>query len=500
MIPNSVLSAGNRGGRESQQSAEQPELTEIPKTKKPKTGLIIAIVAGVLVIAAVIAFLLIWNSTENRMNRAISAGDMGEALTVYYEDYDGAELPGSTLSLLQERLDAIYPAFDAGEIDYEEARSTLDTLASFSDPAWNEQVDAAINLVNAARMKNGGSYYDAIQIYRDVLSQYPDSEFASSGLEDAISRYRNMILSGASSYMEEGEYDSAKEFVQNAIEFLGGDETLEAQLDEIDADYALYQEEQEAQTVSEVTAEVERLLQEGSYEEAQSYLEEQAAEYPDNPALQESLANLEQTIADAIAQDADEMAAGGAYGDALELLEEYMPLYGSLEESYLAIYNSMPITLENINTVSSERIEVVDEALKDRWNNIYDGGVRFQINYDDSYALYNLGGQFTAFEGTVFVGMDDGADGLSFSIYLDEELVFHRDGIMVETEPISIALDVTGKQTMRITTSGNYSWTWAGEQLTFGNTSFTRAEESESSQPSAEGQAEQSQPPAESQA
>ena len=194
------------------------------------------------------------------------------------------------------------------------------------------------------------------------------------------------------------------------------------------------------------------------------------------------------------------MAAGGAYGDALELLEEYMPLYGSLEESYLAIYNSMPITLENINTVSSERIEVVDEALKDRWNNIYDGGVRFQINYDDSYALYNLGGQFTAFEGTVFVGMDDGADGLSFSIYLDEELVFHRDGIMVETEPISIALDVTGKQAMRITTSGNYSWTWAGEQLTFGNTSFTQAEESESSQPSAEGQAEQSQPPAESQA
>ena len=183
----------------------------------------------------------------------------------------------------------------------------------------------------------------------------------------------------------------------------------------------------------------------------------------------------------------------------LELLEEYMPLYGSLEESYLAIYNSMPITLENINTVSSERIEVVDEALKDRWNNIYDGGVRFQINYDDSYALYNLGGQFTAFEGTVFVGMDDTAENISFSIYLDEELVFHRDGITVETEPISIALDVTGKQTMRITMSGERGITWAST-LTFGNTSFTRAEESESSQPSAEGQAEQSQPPAESQA
>ena len=162
----------------------------------------------------------------------------------------------------------------------------------------------------------------------------------------------------------------------------------------------------------------------------------------------------------------------------------------------------MPITLENINTVSSNEIEVIDEALKDRWNNIYDGGVRFYASYNsnDTYALYNLGGQFTSFEGTAFIGMDDTAENISFSIYLDEELVFHRDGIMVETEPISIALDVTGKQTMRITTSGNYSWTWAGEQLTFGNTSFTRAEESESSQPSAEGQAEQSQPPAESQA
>ncbi len=435
------------------------------------------------------------------MNRAISAGDMGEALTVYYEDYDGAELPGSTLSLLQERLDAIYPAFDAGEIDYEEARSTLDTLGSFSDPAWNEQVDAAIELLNAARMKNGSAGFEAFRMYSEFLAEHPDSEIAANGLEESRALCRDIAQSKAASYMEKGDYTGAKDYIERVIDILGGDETLEAQLDEIDADYALYQEEQEAQTVSEVTAEVERLLQEGSYEEAQSYLEEQAAEYPDNPALQESLANLEQTIADAIAQDADEMAAGGAYGDALELLEEYMPLYGSLEESYLAIYNSMPITLENINTVSSERIEVVDEALKDRWNNIYDGGVRFQIIYDDPYALYNLGGQFTSFEGTAFIGMNDPANNISLSIYLDEELVFHRDGITEETEPIAIALDVTGKQTMRITASAT---SWYSSTLTFGNTSFTRAAEqaagSEGGQASAEGQAGQSQPPAESQA
>ena len=455
-----------------------PEPIHAPRKKKSKQGLIIALIVVVILAAGGITFYLIWNSAENRMNRAIKDGDLDDAAEIYVEKLAGEELSEKTLSLLQEALDQVYPAYESGAMDYDDAVEELQALSVFYAEGWNDRVDAVWSLFDALNLKNDGSYESAISRYKEALELDPESEDAKAGLEEATDLYRQDVLGKAEEYISgSSDYEGAASVLQSAIDFLGGDEELEQKLTEVNEAYSDYQKTQEDEEIAALVDEAQAMVRAGEYDEALEYLESYESVYPDSQALKDAIGDMKQDIQTAIKEEANVMAQGGAYEDALELLEEYIPQYGSLQESYDAIYNEMPITLRNITTVSGEHVEVIDDALQDRWNNVYDGGVQFDASYD-GYALYNLSGGFVSFQGTAFVGTKASTGKqISLSIYLDEELVFHQDNITEETAPISISLDLTGKQTMRITTDN--AGTYSNGFLCFGNTSFARAGEAQ---------------------
>lgn len=181
-----------------------------------------------------------------------------------------------------------------------------------------------------------------------------------------------------------------------------------------------------------------------------------------------------------VIDEANSYAESGNWDKAIEILEAAQITYSgnkSLQEAYEEILFRMTITLKNITTISSHSFyETTKDVVKDRYGNIYDGAVKFCAgsgNDNEVYALYNLNKKFKKFTATAFVGKDlDAVEECSISIYLDDELVLYKDAITVDTAPIKIDLDVTGKSTLRIKVDNRW---FAGAEIYFGNSYFTKA-------------------------
>lgn len=179
-----------------------------------------------------------------------------------------------------------------------------------------------------------------------------------------------------------------------------------------------------------------------------------------------------------IVESAYSSADRGEWNEAVQTLEEAQLTYpdnNDINSAYEDIKRQMPMNLSNIVTVSSEHIEVLSDPIKDRYGNVYDGGVQYDTWNYDAFGLYNLDKKYIKFNATAFVSTES-ANGrkMSISIYLDNKLAFYKDEITEESKPLEISLDVSNADTMRILTSDENKN--ASSRLIFGNTDFTKVE------------------------
>ena len=180
-----------------------------------------------------------------------------------------------------------------------------------------------------------------------------------------------------------------------------------------------------------------------------------------------------------IIEDAYTSVDRGEWEEAIQSLEEAKLTYSDnndINSAYDDIKKKMPISLMNIVTVSSENIEILSDPIKDRYGNVYDGGVQYKTRPYDAFGLYNLNKEYTKFNATAFVseGSYNGRK-ISVSIYLDNKLVFFKDEISEETKPLKISLDIANADVMRIVATdegGN-----ATSRLIFADTDFAKVED-----------------------
>ena len=279
-----------------------------------------------------------------------------------------------------------------------------------------EQARLRETLKTADHHYANGDYLDALTSYQEALGIDPASQEAKDGVAKAEFAYRTEVLSSAEKALTGRDYDSAKESLNEGLSHLPGDSELLAKRDSVDE-----------RRIQDSIDDANKLAEAGNWDGAQKALEDIIAENPTNKTVNE------------------------AYNDLL---------------------NRMPITLKNITTISSDRVSVTKDVIKDRYGNIYDGGVCYDAYYD-SFGLYSLAEKFTNFKSTAFVSTDTGNEvSFSISIYLDEELVFFKDEITNETAPFEISLNVTGKQTLRIVIKDGNGWNTS--KIYFGNSSFEK--------------------------
>ena len=289
-----------------------------------------------------------------------------------------------------------------------------------------EQARLRETLKTADHHYANGDYLDALTSYQEALGIDPASQEAKDGVAKAEFAYRTEVLSSAEKALTGRDYDSAKESLNEGLSHLPGDSELLAKRDSVDE-----------RRIQDSIDDANKLAEAGNWDGAQKALEDIIAENPTNQTVNK------------------------AYNDLL---------------------NRMPITLKNITTISSDEISVVKDVVKDRYGNIYDGGVKYSCYWSKSaFGLYNLSGKFTSFKTIAFPTIEsDNNQKTSIAIYLDEELVWFKDEITNETPPIDISIDITGKQTMRIKVAGDYY----NIDIFFGNSSFEKVpQESTPEQP-----------------
>lgn len=227
------------------------------------------------------------------------------------------------------------------------------------------------------------------------------------------------------------------------------------------------------------------LAKDSDYEGAFDAISRGKEYFGDNADVLEAADEINTMYEQYLSDEVMTLADGGNWDGALEKLDEYQTLFPSsqiLSATRDEIESTMPITLENLTLVSGNEIKIYEEAVKDRWGNLYDGAVRYGASSKDSYGigLYNLNKNFTRFTGVAFVGQNDDnntKDEVSLSIYLDEKLVYFADEITTETAPMALDIDVTNATTMRIvvaTPKGNQFEGDSYRGLYFGNTNFER--------------------------
>ena len=397
---------------------------------------VIAAAAGVLVvIAVVIIFFVIFNQPEAKMNRAISDGKISEAYGIYRTEMYGKQLSEETVKALEGYADSIASGFENGSITYSAAKGNIYNLEQFKGyqadlDKYIEDTNSKLNNLNDLQndLKQADAYYNAknylgaLQMYNNALELNGDSEEAQKGVSKAQEAYRNSVLTQVEECISAKDYLQAKSFLNSALQNMPGDSVLQKKLD-----------------------------------------------------------GLEEDQVQSVVDDAYSYTKSGDWNGALKLLEDAQSTYMSNEKiktAYEDIMNKMPITLKNITTVSSDNVEVIEEAVKDRYGNVYDGCVIYNA-YGNAYGLYNLSGKYKTFTATAFVTSESSNETkISVSIYVDDKLVLFKDNITEETKPIEINLDISGKQTMKIVTKDENDNNWAKtRKIGFGDSSFEKIDE-----------------------
>ena len=394
-----------------------------------KRAIPIAVILVIAVIGAVVGVKM-YNSPAAQMNRAIKSGDLELAYEIFDDNFYAEDLSEKSIELLKAAVTQVQESYLAGTTAYEEANEALryirwfdsdevsDTLSEASD-IIETRYQVASQIEAADTYYQNGEYYQAITAYENALSLDPSDTDAASGLEKAESAYRDAVLTEAESYAAQGDFDSAMDVISAAAErCLGDDADLAAALD----------------------------------------------------ALRDRKIGW---MADNVYTAAD----GGDWDGALELLDAYQAEYPDdqkLENARADILKRMPITLGNLTMISLHKVTVHTDEVKDRWGTSYDSAVVYDAS-QEAFALYNLNKGYTSFSGTVFVPNEaSNGKNMSIAVYLDENLVYYKDGITEETAPISFKIDTAGATTMRIVTdnTGSYSCGW----LYFTNTNFAKVE------------------------
>lgn len=362
-----------------------------------------------------------------------------------------------------------------------------------------------------------GNWAKVINLWERALSINPNGE--AENLDNAKEQYRTYALTESEEFIQQGDFDQAITALLNVQKYYPNDEEITDKLNDVytakadsvvqqyidkgdewfdaqkyvDAMY-YYELAVDADETSgaaqdalkkakdayraQVLSQSRKYIEQRNYTSAQEVLEEGLSNLPNDEELASQLNGLaDRQISDIIA-DANTLAEGGDWDGALDTLQkaqEENPNNDKINHAYDDLLERMPITLKNITTISSDRIAVTTGVIKDRYGNIYDGGVLYEASYNDSYpafGLYNLADKFTKFVATAFVS-ENTKNGLVFSIsiYMDEQLVYFKDKITNETAPTEIELDVTGGQTLRIVVK---STDYRG-QIYFGNSSFVKA-------------------------
>ena len=129
------------------------------------------------------------------------------------------------------------------------------------------------------------------------------------------------------------------------------------------------------------------------------------------------------------------------------------------------------VLLKDMHMEDSNECEIWEKELKDSYGNSYSGNIVNMEASRNSYAVYNLDGEYTHFSGKIVIAEDVYTDCvMDIAIYGDGRELYSKAGLTRQTEAQDFDIDVTGVGRLEIRSSGE-------DYISLAEAEFTRAEE-----------------------
>ncbi len=359
--------------------------------------------------------------------------------------------------------------FSRGAFYYKKALEyDPDAEAAVNGLAEIAQKEAETWLKKAEAYSSDGNYPDALKMYGKALKADPGNAQAEEGKTKTETSYAEAVAAEAQKLADEGKFDEARDAAADGVAH-----GLSKNSAELTAVLDYIHEKQ----VESMRADIDYVVGTGDWDRVFQILDEYEADLPGDEALAEIRQEVHGEQIEFIRAAVDEVVGAGDWDRAFQILDEYeaeMPGDEALAEIRQDVEEKRPVSLKNLAAKEEFHRYTDDGTVKDRLGNTYDGCVKIDGSYD-GYALYALDKKYTEFRATVFVPTEaSGGKNQELTVYLDDEVVFHQEGITENTAPISLVIDTSGADSMKISVKnhGSYSNGW----LYFTDSNFKKAE------------------------
>ena len=114
------------------------------------------------------------------------------------------------------------------------------------------------------------------------------------------------------------------------------------------------------------------------------------------------------------------------------------------------------VLLKDMHAEDSNECEIWEEELKDSYGNSYSGNIVNMESCWDSYAVYDLDGEYAQFSGKIIIAEDVHTDNvMDIAIYGDGRELYSKAELTRQTEAQDFDIDVTGVGKLEIRSSGS---------------------------------------------
>lgn len=220
------------------QPIQQPIQSQEPtkqKKKIKKAPIILALIAGILIVSGACGFIWYNNSDIVEFHELIIDEDYEEAVELYNDDIvDSWIMKPLVDSEIFDLLDSVYQDFNLDEISYEDASGFFEEFSSLDDNDLSEKAEFNYEIVENIKVNleiveeaeaeyESGNYLEAINLYKKVDENLADYETVLDKFEEAKTKYKEEILSETASSATVADCEEGIELVDFALSVLTDD-------------------------------------------------------------------------------------------------------------------------------------------------------------------------------------------------------------------------------------------------------------------------------------
>lgn len=326
---------------------------------------------------------------------------------------------------------------------YEEAQSMLQKSKDSYRSEIINRVDSYIE---------NGEYDSAFNLINQAREMLPEDSNLQTAYDKAYSAYQNSVLEQVESYASSEQYEIALEYLSGVQAQYPNDTVFQ---DTYNSTLSAYQNV----VRSDAMQQADDYVANGDYVQAISVLESAVDKIGQDGELVAQLSVYKDTYKNGILQQVSTIYDAEGYEGVMSLLGNAISVLSNdadLEREYELWDSRRPISLTEMETFSGGFGVNESSYIKDNYGNIYSNGLR-----SNNGAEYYIGKEYAVFKSVVYIPdivkdfeysdyRIEYWDSVTISIYGDDKILYTKTGFNPKDKPLDIAIDVSGVEFLKI--------------------------------------------------